>query len=79
MAVHSMYVGPVMAEHLSKSLPRGIGDNMHRLPNGMDVLVGTEKVYFTGDKPRRCPIDLGGDVPFVLFPEYPVKEHGGEG
>ena len=64
---HKRHVGPVLAENLRKALPVVLGD-WHKLPDGTDVLVGTEWVYASTDSvPKPCAVDLGGDVPFVLW------------
>ena len=63
------FVGPVLAEELSRRLPQcPAGSDWRQLPDGTFVLVGTEFVWAATDsKPNACSVDLGGDVPFVLW------------
>ena len=77
------HVGPVVAEQLSKKLPvsHSMRGDYRMLPDGTDILVGTEWVYaFTEQKPpASCAIDLGGNVPLVLWKEVDSNQgqHGG--
>jgi hypothetical protein len=66
---HNEYVGPDIAEKLRKSLPQSVPDSdWHVLPDGTHALIGTERVWAGKvEKPKPCAIDLGGDVPFVLW------------
>ena len=62
------HVGPVVAEELTKRLPKvGDGTSCYRLPDGTVILVGIETVYAQSAAPMPCAVDLGGEVPMVLF------------
>jgi hypothetical protein len=65
------HVGPSICEALEKALPEVEPNNPHnpwrRLPDGTSVLIGTERIYPCERTAGPCPVDLGGDVPFVCF------------
>jgi hypothetical protein len=76
--MHSEYVGPDIAERLLQALPKApkcpphVESYWRLLPDETFVLVGTERVYAptregTRGKPAPVAIDLGGDVPFILW------------
>ena len=50
--MHREYVGPVVAEWLSKHTTPILGTSLRRLPCGSIVLIGTEHVY-AYDQDRR--------------------------
>jgi hypothetical protein len=66
----SEHVGPSICEALEKALPKEEPNSpWHRLPDGTDVLIGTERIYpaVPNSTAGPCEVDLGGDVPFVCF------------
>jgi len=69
---HAQYVGLAVAEQLCKMLPNPENSNFwRRLPDGTDVGIGTECLYPSHPRSDYPPveIDLGGDIPFIVFPD----------
>lgn len=63
------HLGPSLCEALNIALADAKQpDGWHRLPDGTDILIGTEWIYASTDrKPNPCPVDIGGEIPLVLW------------
>jgi hypothetical protein len=63
-------VGRVICARLAEKLlpAEGSGPDWRRLPNGEEIMIGSEWVYATSDRPQPCPLDLGEPIGvFILW------------